>query len=80
MYIGKYFAILATVFASVATILTAMQVVTGISSAPALLISVSYHFLLAVLVGILVYFGYIGLVFVTMYSYHFFVAKAQAQR
>ena len=79
-YFGEYFAIFATVFAFVATALTAMQVVIGISTVPELLILVCYRFSIAVLVGICACFGYVGTIFVAIYSYKFAAARASSSK
>ena len=79
-YFAEYFAVFATAFAFVATILTAMQNVINIQGVPASLIKTCYRFSIAVLVGICACFGYIGVVFVVLYSYNFARARSAQHR
>lgn len=78
-YFNQYFGLLVTVFAFVAVILTAMQVVVGVSSTPELLIIVSYRFSVAILVGICACFSYIGILFVLMFVFNVSVAWRASQ-
>jgi hypothetical protein len=60
-------------FGFLAVILTAMQVLVGISQIPGALVTVCYRFSVAVLVLICVCFGYIGLVFFSLFLYNYVV-------
>ena len=73
-YFAQYISLFATVFAFVAIILTAMQVLVAIPDIPEKLKITSYRFSVAVLVGVCVCFGYISLVFLFMFLYNFFLA------
>lgn len=73
-YFSQYISLFATVFAFVAIILTAMQVLVTIPNISERLITTSYRFSVAVLVGVCVCFGYILIVFLFMFLYNFFLA------
>ena len=74
-YFAQYFSLFATVFAFVAVILTAMQVLVGIRDIPETLVITSYQFSVAVLVGVCLCFGYIFLVFLSMFLYNLVQAR-----
>ena len=79
-YFADYLAVFATVFAFVATILTAMQNVINIQDVPATLTTTCYRFSIAVLVGICACFGYIGMIFIVLYTYNFARARSAKPR
>ena len=73
-YFAQYISLFATIFAFVAIILTAMQVLVAIPDIPVTLTTTSYRFCVAVLVGVCVCFGYMFLVFLFMFLYNLFLA------
>lgn len=75
-YFADYFAVVATAFAFVATILTAMQNVVNIEDAPAALVTTCYRFSIIVLVAVCACLRYIGLIFILLYTYHFVAARS----
>ena len=70
-YFAGHLATFATAFAFVATILTAMQNVINVKGVSETLITTCYRFSIAVLIGICACFGYIGIMFIVLYSYNF---------
>ena len=80
----EYFAIFAAIFAFIATILTAMQVIVGVDSSPGLLVSICYRFSIMVLIFICLVFGLIGSAFSSMFVYSFvragLVGRSKAQK
>lgn len=72
-YFREYFTVFATAFGFVAVILTAMQVLVAIDPIPKALLTVCFRFSVAVLVLICVCFGYIGLVFLSLFLYNYIV-------
>ena len=73
-YFTQYFALFVTVFAFVAVILAAMQVLVSIKDIPEAVVVTSYRFAVAVLVGVCSCFGYVLSVFLFMFLYNFFQA------
>ena len=73
-YFTQYFALFVTVFAFVAVILAAMQVLVSIKDIPEAVVVTSYRFAVAVLVGVCSCFGYVASVFLFMFLYNFFLA------
>lgn len=74
-YFDQYFSLLITVFAFVAVILTAMQVIVGIEPIDDRLRNTCYQFSIMVLVGVCICFAYIGLVFALMFFYNLAVTR-----
>ena len=79
-WLAGYFSLFATVFALVAIVLTAMQVLVVIPGIPETLAVVSYRFSVAVLVGVCLYFGYVLSVFLFMFLYNLVLARAAHRR
>ena len=69
-YFAQYFSLFATVFASLAIILTAMQVLVAVQDIPETVITTSYRFCVAVLVGVCLCIGYVIVVFFLMLLYN----------
>lgn len=78
-YFREYFTLFATAFGFVAVILTAMQVLVTINSIPKALATVSSWFSVAVLLLICVCFGYIGLIFLSLFVYNYVVSRMRNQ-
>ncbi|MCJ1426961.1 hypothetical protein MMC29_004864 [Sticta canariensis] len=72
-YFREYFTIFATAFGFLAVILTAMQVLVAINPIPKALVTVCFRFSIAVLVLTCVCFGYIGLIFLSLFLYNYIV-------
>ena len=79
-YFVKYFSIFATVFAFVAIVLTAMQVLVTIEGIPKRVATTSYRFSVAVLVGVCLCFGSVFLIFVSMFVYNLILAWSPPRR
>ena len=75
-YFVKYFSIFATVFAFVAIVLTAMQVLVTIEGIPKRVATTSYRFSVAVLIGVCLCFGSILSIFVFMFVYNLILTLA----
>ena len=69
-YFVQYFSTFATVFAFVAIVLTAMQVLVTIEGIPQRVATTSYRFSVAVLIGVCLCFGSIVFMFVSMFVYN----------
>ncbi len=74
-YFAQYISLFATVFAFVAVILAAMQVLVGIRDIPETLLTTSYRFSVAVLVGVCACFGYVLFVYLFMFLYNIVLAR-----
>lgn len=72
-YFTQYFSLFVTIFAFVAVILSAMQVLVTINGIPEAVVVTSYRFAVAVLVGVCSCFGYVVSVFLSMFLYNFFL-------
>ena len=79
-YFVKYFSIFATVFAFVAIVLTAMQVLVTIEGIPERVATTSYRFSVAVLIGVCLCFGSILSIFVSMFVYNLILTRLAHRR
>ena len=79
-YFTQYFSLFATIFAFVAIVLTAMQVLVTIQGIPEMVAITSYRFGVAVLVAVCLFFGYILSIFVFMAVYNFVLAHLAHRR
>lgn len=75
-YFNQYFHIFITVFAFIAIILSAMQIIVAISNKPAVLDRISYNFSLAFLLLVVICLGYVLLVFLAMFLYNTILTAA----
>lgn len=79
-YFTQYFSLFVTIFAFVALVLTAMQVLVTIEGIPETVAITSYRFGVAVLVGVCLCFGYVLSVFVSMLLYNVVLARLAHRR
>ena len=79
-YFVQYFSTFATVFAFVAIVLTAMQVLVTIEGIPERVATTSYRFSVAVLIGVCLCFGSILFMFVSMFVYNLILTRLAHRR
>lgn len=79
-YFTQYFSLFVTIFAFVALVLTAMQVLVTIEGIPETVVITSYRFGVAVLVSVCLCFGYVLSVFVSMLVYNVVLALLAHRR
>lgn len=79
-YFVQYFSTFATVFAFVAIVLTAMQVLVTLEGIPKRVATTSYRFSVAVLIGVCLCFGSILFMFVSMVVYNLILTRLAHRR
>ncbi|KAK8205648.1 hypothetical protein M8818_004825 [Zalaria obscura] len=78
-YFSQYFSLFIAAFAIVATVLTAMQVIVGISGASQKLVNVSYWFAIAALFLIAACLLYVTIIFVALFVWNFTAAFVKSR-